>query len=215
MTLDHFYVIIVVHPSGADLRARNFASATVSRDLLGEALFSSKSRTFKSACALLLAGATLATIAPTASAAEQPAQRPAKVVATDSRGGAFLDLASQGYTYEEAVEAFKDSDVVTVVRGEIPAEDQAEGPKRVARGVTLGWYVYVKLSKSQATAINYGSAATAAGIIGAITGGIGGAVAAGVYTYIATLGAEGIAKCKKGVEMKFSYTGRARGVKCY
>ncbi|MFJ8586208.1 hypothetical protein ACIRD2_16365 [Streptomyces sp. NPDC093595] len=176
----------------------------------------SNSRTFKTACALLLAGASLATIAPTASAAERPAERPAQVVvATDSQGGAFLDLASQGYTYEEAVEAFKNSTVVTVVRGDIPDEDQGEGPKKVARGVSLGWYVYVKLSKSQATAINYGSAATAAGIIGAITGGIGGAVAAGVYTYMATLGAEGIAKCKHGVEMKFTYTGKARGVKCY
>ncbi|MFF8832146.1 hypothetical protein [Streptomyces sp. NPDC015131] len=175
----------------------------------------STSRTFTTTCALLLAGATLATIAPTASAMERPAERPAQVVATDSQGGAFLDLASQGYTYEEAVEAFKNSTVVTVVRGDIPDESQGEGPKKVARGVSLGWYVYVKLSKSQATAINYGSAATAAGIIGAITGGIGGAVAAGVYTYIATLGAEGIAKCKHGVEMKFTYTGKARGAKCY
>ncbi|MFF9866329.1 hypothetical protein ACF1G0_13005 [Streptomyces sp. NPDC013953] len=175
----------------------------------------STSRTFKSACALLVAGATLATVAPAASAAQQPVTRPAAVVATDAQGGAFLDLASQGYTYEEAVAAFKNSDVVTVVRGDIPAEDQGEGPKKVARGVSLGWYVYVKLSKSQATAINYGSAATAAGIIGAITGGIGGAVAAGVYSYIATLGAEGIAKCKNGIEMKFTYTAKARGVKCY
>ncbi|MFG3309653.1 hypothetical protein [Streptomyces wuyuanensis] len=177
-------------------------------------MFISNSRTFQSACALLLAGVTVAAVAPTASAAQQPVQRPAKVVSVDSQGGAFLDLASQGYTYEEAVEAFRNSDTVTVVRGNIPSDDD-EGGKRVARGVTLGWYVYVRLSKSQATAINYGSAATAAGIIGVITGGIGGAVAAGVYTYIATLGAEGIAKCKKGVEMKFSYTGKARGVKCF
>lgn len=176
-------------------------------------MFTSKSRTLKSACALLLAGATLAAVAPTASAAEQPVERPAQVVATDSQIGAILDLAPQGYTYEEAVEAFKNSDVVEVVQGDIPAEDG--GPTRVKRGVTLGWYIYVKLSKSQATAVNYGSAATAAGLIGAITGGIGGAVAAGVYAYIATLGAENIAKCKHGVEMKFNYAGKSRGVKCY
>ncbi|MFC8273150.1 hypothetical protein ACFUJR_11570 [Streptomyces sp. NPDC057271] len=176
-------------------------------------MFTVKSRAIKSTCALALTLATLSAVAPAASATQQSAARPAAVVSTDGQGGAYLDLASQGYTYEEAVEAFKDSDVVQVVRGDIPPEDG--GPTRVKRGVTLGWYVYVKLSKSQATAINYGSAATAAGIIGAITGGIGGAVAAGVYTYIATLGAEGIAKCKNGVELKFSYTGKPRGGKCY
>lgn len=136
--------------------------------------------------------------------------KPATVTATDE-GGAYLDIASQGYTYEEAVEAFKDSDVVKVVRGDLPGGEHS----RVKRGVSLGWYVYVKLSKSQAKAINAGSAATAAGLIGAITGGIGGAVAAGVYAYMVTLGNEGIDKCKKGVEMKFTYLGKAAGVKCY
>lgn len=170
------------------------------------------SRALQATCTFLLAGAVLATVAPSASAsAPAAAERPAPAVSI--QGGAFVDLASQGYTYEEAVEAFKDSDMVQVIPGDLPAEDG--GPTRVKRGVSFGYYVYVKLSKSQATAINYGSAATAAGLIGAITGGIGGAVAAGVYTYIATLGAEGIAKCKTGVEIKFSYTGQGRGAKCY
>ncbi|MDQ8705518.1 hypothetical protein RCO28_23905 [Streptomyces sp. LHD-70] len=132
-------------------------------------------------------------------------------VAAAGDGGAYVDLAAQGYTYEEAVEAFKDSDVVEVVRGDLPGDEESP----VLRGVSFGWYVYVKLSKSQAKAINAGSAATAAGIIGVITGGIGAAVAAGVYSYMVSLGNEGIDKCKKGVEMKFSYTGRPKGVKCY
>ncbi|GGX44701.1 hypothetical protein GCM10010353_69450 [Streptomyces chryseus] len=73
----------------------------------------------------------------------------------------------------------------------------------------------MKVSKSQATAVNYGTGATAAGLIGAITAGLRGAIAAGVCAYLATLGAEGIKKCKHVVEMKFHYTGKVRGVKCY
>ncbi|MWA14920.1 hypothetical protein [Streptomyces sp. BA2] len=123
-----------------------------------------------------------------------------------------MDLASQGYTYEEAVEAFKDSPVVTVVRGEIPEGKPSEVRPR---GVSLGWYVYVKLNKSQARAVNAGSAATAAGLIGAITGGIGGAVAAGVYASVVSMGADKINKCKKGVEFKFTYLAKFKGAKCY
>ncbi|MEV7547708.1 hypothetical protein [Streptomyces sp. NPDC089915] len=176
------------------------------------------SRTFRTACATVLATALLVAVAPVASAnggpaaAAEPANA-AEVVNVDG-GGAYLDLASAGYTYEEAVEAFKDSDVVTVVRGDLPREN-GEAPSRVARGVSLGWYVYVKLSKSQAKAVNAGSAATAAGLIGVITGGIGAAVAAGVYAYMVSLGNEGIDRCKNGVEMKFTYTGKSAGVKCY
>ncbi|MFD0375049.1 hypothetical protein [Streptomyces sp. NPDC127112] len=174
-------------------------------------------RTFRTACATVLTTALLAAAAPAASAAggsfaAQPANA-AKVVTADG-GGAYLDLASAGYTYEEALEAFKDSDVVTVVRGDLRREG-GEAPSRVARGVSLGWYVYVKLSKSQAKAVNAGSAATAAGLIGVVTGGIGAAVAAGVYAYMVSLGNEGIDRCKNGVEMKFTYTGKAAGVKCY
>ncbi|MFI8354095.1 hypothetical protein [Streptomyces cyaneofuscatus] len=164
-----------------------------------------KSRIFQATCSAVLAGALLAMTAPAATAS------PVGDV------GAYLNPAAQGYTYEEAVEAFKDSEIVTVVRGDIDDDTPGEGgtPGITPRGVSFGWYVYVKMSKSQAKAINAGSAATAAGIIGTITGGIGGAVAAGAYAYIVSLGNEGIDKCKKGVELKFTYTGRAKGGKCY
>ncbi|MFD6432463.1 hypothetical protein [Streptomyces venezuelae] len=172
-----------------------------------------KSRTFKVTCSAVLAGALLTAVAPAASAspAGQRDIKPAAVAAVDD-GGAYLDLASQGYTYEEAVEAFKDSPVVTVVRGEVPEGDTNEV---MPRGVSLGWYVYVKLNKSQAKAVNAGSAATAAGLIGAITGGIGGAVAAGVYAAVVSMGNEKIDKCKKGVEFKFTYLAKFKGAKCY
>ncbi|MEU1279647.1 hypothetical protein [Streptomyces sp. NPDC005805] len=39
-------------------------------------------------------------------------------------------------------------------------------------------------------------------------------VAAGVPACIATLGAEGGAKCEKGIELRFTYMGRAKGGKC-
>lgn len=177
-----------------------------------------KSRIFQATCSAVLAGALLTMTAPAATASSVDARdgRPAAEAPTGDFG-AYLDLASQGYTYEEAIEAFKDSEIVTVVRGDIDDDTPGEGdtPRITPRGVSFGWYVYVKMSKSQAKAINAGSAATAAGIIGTITGGIGGAVAAGAYAYIVSLGNEGIDKCKKGVELKFTYTGRAKGGKCY
>ncbi|RFU87498.1 hypothetical protein DY218_06705 [Streptomyces triticagri] len=164
-----------------------------------------QSRLFKATCSTLLAGALLAAVAPTAGATTG-AGTTRNAAAAD---GAYIDLASEGYTYEEAVEAFKDSDAVQVVKGDIPDE---AGPS--TRGVTLGWYVYVRISQKQARAIMFGSAATAAGIIGTITGGIGGAVAAGVYSYVASLGSDNLAKCKKGVEMRFSYLAKFKGAKC-
>ncbi|MFZ4268632.1 hypothetical protein [Streptomyces arboris] len=177
-----------------------------------------KSRIFQATCSAVLAGALLAMTAPAATALPVDSRDTRTATGTPAGDvGAYLDPASQGYTYEEAVEAFKDSEIVTVVRGDIDEDAWGEGdtPRITPRGVSFGWYVYVKMSKSQAKAINAGSAATAAGIIGAITGGIGGAVAAGAYAYIVSLGNEGIDKCKKGVELKFSYTGRAKGGKCY
>lgn len=171
-----------------------------------------KSAMYKATCSTVLAGALLVGVAPAASATPTESRniKPAAIASVDG-DGAYLDLASQGYTYEEAVEAFKDSSVVTVVRGEIP-----EGRMSAAKpGVSLGWYVYVKLSKSQARAVNAGSAATAAGLIGAITGGIGAAVAAGVYAAVVSMGNDKINKCKKGVEFKFTYLAKFKGVKCY
>lgn len=166
---------------------------------------------FKTACSTLLAGALVAAVAPAAGATEASATPAESTAISEDQGGAYVDLASAGYTYEEAVAAFKGSDVVKVIRGEIPGE--ATGGVQ-ARGVSLGWYVYVRVSQSQARAILYGSAATAAGIIGAITGGIGAAVAAGVYSYVSSLGSDGLAKCKKGVEFRFSYLGKLKGTKC-
>ncbi|MYV89958.1 hypothetical protein [Streptomyces sp. SID1034] len=164
------------------------------------------SRTFRAACASLVAAALIATVAPAANAAQSTtAAEP-----TGSSEGLAVNLAAWGYTYEEAVEAFKDSDVVQVVWGELPPAGDGRIQKR---GVSFGWYVYVTLSQSQARAIMFGSAATAAGIIGVITGGISGAVAAGVYSYIASLGSDNLNKCKK-VEIRFIYAGKAAGGKC-
>ncbi|GAA2417757.1 hypothetical protein ACFPFX_04580 [Streptomyces mauvecolor] len=164
------------------------------------------SRTFKTACAGLVAAALLATVAPAANAAEHTTTGEPGA----SGEGFAVNLAEWGYTYDEAVEAFKDSDVVQVVWGELPPAGDGRIQKR---GVSFGWYVYVTLSQSQARAILFGSAATAAGIIGVITGGIGGAVAAGVYSYIASLGSDSLNKCKK-VEIRFTYAGRLAGGKC-
>ncbi|GAA2469505.1 hypothetical protein GCM10010388_72540 [Streptomyces mauvecolor] len=63
--------------------------------------------------------------------------------------GFAVNLAEWGYTDEEAVEAFKDSDIVQVVWGELPPVGDGRIQKR---GVSFGWYVYVTLSQSQARA---------------------------------------------------------------
>ncbi|MFB7368883.1 hypothetical protein ACFC0D_03420 [Streptomyces sp. NPDC056222] len=53
----------------------------------------------------------------------------------------------------------------------------------------------MKLSKSQGRGNQLRLGRSAAGIFGAITGSVGGFVAAGGYTYVATFGAEGVAEC--------------------
>ncbi|KOU33627.1 hypothetical protein [Streptomyces sp. WM6378] len=58
-----------------------------------------------------------------------------------------------------------------------------------------------------------GSEPTAGSPAAGITGGIGGAVAAGVYSYIASLGSDNLNKVKK-VEIRFTYAGKAAGGKC-
>ncbi|MEU2956588.1 hypothetical protein [Streptomyces xanthochromogenes] len=164
-----------------------------------------EARTFKAACASIVAAALIAAAAPAANAAQT--QQPQ---APGSSEGIAINLAEWSYTYDEAIEAFKDSNAARVVWGELPPAGDGRIQKR---GVSFGWYVYVTLGQSQARAILFGSAATAAGIIGVITGGIGGAVAAGVYSYIASLGSDNLSKCKK-VEIRFTYTGKAAGGKC-
>ncbi|MEJ8632344.1 hypothetical protein [Streptomyces sp. MS2.AVA.5] len=105
--------------------------------------------------------------------------------------------AREGYTYEQAVEAFKDSKVIQVSRGEIPNASD----KRVRRSTEDGWYVTVNLSEKEVRAIIWGgigAAASALGVAsvsagtaiggpaGAVAGALGASVAGGVASALAS-----------------------------
>ena len=119
-----------------------------------------------------------------------------------------LFLSASEYTYAEVLAAVRNSPYVTVV----PA--RAITPGMSTNGVTFGWYVYVRVSQTQARAILNANAALAVGIIGLATGGVGALVAGAVYAYIVSVGSDALNRCARW-QFNVTYTGRVVRAACY
>jgi hypothetical protein len=165
-------------------------------------------RTLASSIAAITVGALLIGIAPAAMADSKPPALTAATAASDTEtfalSGATLEKA--GYTYEDAVRELVGNPYISAEREPVDEFIQT-------RGVSFGWYIYVRVNKSQAKALVYASATAAAGIVGLATGGVGGVIAASLATYAASVGADNLDRCKRW-EFKFNYAGRGRGLKC-
>lgn len=141
------------------------------------------------ATVLVSTGATAAQAAPTSSVSGSQSSAPQAVISVDS-------IKAQGFTDADIQEAIKGNPNIGIGYGPISTSTSpVSSSLATARGVTFGKYIYVRISKAQAKAINQASAAASIEIIGGLTGGVGAIVAAAVYGYVVSLGNSGLDRC--------------------
>lgn len=138
------------------------------------------------AASLVGAGSAAAEAAPSpaTSVSSQQSSAPSPVISVDA-------IKAQGYTDADIQKAIQGNPNIGIEYGALPPK-----PGQVTtQGVTFGKFIYVRISKAQAKAINQASGAAAVGIIGGLTGGAGALIAGVVYAYVVSMGNSALDRC--------------------
>lgn len=98
-----------------------------------------------------------------------------------------MDISQGIYSYEDAVEAFKDYPFIEVIRDPLP-----EGHAKVKRGIQFKWHLKMTLTRTQLRAIIWGSGGAAAATASILSGGTGTVVAAAVGGVLASLASDAL-----------------------
>ncbi|MCP2282587.1 hypothetical protein APR04_001485 [Promicromonospora umidemergens] len=143
---------------------------------------------------VLVTATLFGTGATVASAAEKaPAQQQAGVIT-------FVELERQGFTEAEIEAAIANSPNLGIGYGPLPAEGNGEIS---TKGVTFGKFIYVRMSKAAAKAINNGSAATAIALF-SLAGPAGLVIATAIYVTVADYNNSQLDRCARW-EFRYTY----------